>query len=435
MRTALAALLLSLIAVPLRAQVPRVATFDSAWSIIKRTHFDTTFNGVDWDAARVELRPKAEAAQSDQEIRRVVSDLLARLRQSHFSIIPKDLADTPAGEGGSADAGFDVRYLDGQVVVTQVEPGSPADEAGIRAGWIVRRVGNDSVSAFVERARRSPSRRQTGAMVAALVRNAVNGAPGSKLRLALFDGSNRARQIEVTRRPEPGQPVKFGNLPTFYTRFSAREVSHQDGRFGVLWFNVWLPQILTRFDSAVDRLRATDGIVIDLRGNPGGIGIMATGVAGHFVDTARVIGRMTTRSNKLEFRINPRRSNLAGERVIPFGGPVAILTDEFTASTSEIFAGGMQAMQRMRVFGDTTAGAVLPAHMTRLPNGDVLYHAIADFLTADGALLEGRGVIPDEQVNLTRADLLAGRDPVLDAALNWLAAQAAQKRSTLEMKR
>jgi carboxyl-terminal processing protease len=59
--------------------------------------------------------------------------------------------------------------------------------------------------------------------------------------------------------------------------------------------------------------------------------------------------------------------------------------------------------------------------MDRLPNGDVLYHAFAEFVTADGITLEGRGVIPDEPISVTRNDLIEGRDPVLDAALAWIA--------------
>jgi carboxyl-terminal processing protease len=77
----------------------------------------------------------------------------------------------------------------------------------------------------------------------------------------------------------------------------------------------------------------------------------------------------------------------------------------------------------VRVFGNTSIGGVLPAVFDRLPNGDVLYHAIADFVTADGIVLEGRGVIPDEPVPLRRADLLAGRDPVLETALAWIDTQ------------
>ncbi len=91
-----------------------------------------------------------------------------------------------------------------------------------------------------------------------------------------------------------------------------------------------------------------------------------------------------------------------------------------SGSASECFTGGMQALGRARVFGQTSMGQALPALFDRLPNGDVLIHAYGDFVTIDGHRLEGRGVIPDEIQPLRRADLLAGRDPALDAALAWI---------------
>ena len=99
---------------------------------------------------------------------------------------------------------------------------------------------------------------------------------------------------------------------------------------------------------------------------------------------------------------------------------MAILVDGLTGSASECFAGGMQAVGRARVFGETTMGHALPASFTRLPNGDMLLHAIADFVTADGTRLEGRGVIPDEPVRVDAGTLAGGRDPVLEAALAWI---------------
>ena len=86
---------------------------------------------------------------------------------------------------------------------------------------------------------------------------------------------------------------------------------------------------------------------------------------------------------------------------------------------SECFAGGMQSLGRVRVFGQRSMGQALPALFSRLPNGDVLIHAYGDFVTADGTRLEGRGVVPDEPVALDRRDLLAGRDRTLEAALAW----------------
>ena len=107
----------------------------------------------------------------------------------------------------------------------------------------------------------------------------------------------------------------------------------------------------------------------------------------------------------------------------PYAGPVAVLVDEMSASTSEFFAAGLQELGRARVFGARTSGQALPAQLTQLPNGDVLYHAVADFTTPRGARIEKDGVVPDEATPLARPALLAGRDAGMEAALAWIAQQ------------
>jgi carboxyl-terminal processing protease len=102
---------------------------------------------------------------------------------------------------------------------------------------------------------------------------------------------------------------------------------------------------------------------------------------------------------------------------VPFTGPLAILTDEGSASASEILAAGLQEAKRAVVVGDATLGAVLPSVIESLPGGAVMQYVVADFKTPKGVALEGRGVQPDRRVVETRAALRGGRDPVLDAAL------------------
>jgi carboxyl-terminal processing protease len=182
-----------------------------------------------------------------------------------------------------------------------------------------------------------------------------------------------------------------------------------------------------RFQKAVDEFRQADGIVLDLRGNPGGLAAMLMGISGHFVAERKTLGVMKMRDSELSFFTNPRLVNSAGERVAPFAGPLAILVDAMSGSASECFTGGMQSIGRARVFGQPSMGQALPALFDRLPNGDVLIHAYGDFVTADGTRLEGRGVIPDEIVPLRREDLLAGQDRTLDAALAWIDRAATAK--------
>jgi carboxyl-terminal processing protease len=414
-----------------------LATFDSAWQLVYATHFDTTFNGVDWRALKGELRSRAETAATTAALRAVVDDMLERLGQSHFSLIPRELADTlnpVAGDStGTGDVGLDIRLVGDELTVTSVEDGGPAHAAGIRPGWVLMTVGRDSVAAILRRLREEKLRYADGFYLWATVQRRLGGAVGSSVTVTTRDADDRPRELTLVRRPAPSEPVKFGNLPTFFARFARDERATPAGRrVGRIWFNFWMPVLLRQVDEAVDAFRGTDGIIIDLRGNRGGAGAMVMGVAGHFLADRVSLGEFRTRRNTLHFRANPRLVNQRGERVEPFRGPVAILVDETSGSASEVFAGGMQAISRVRVFGATSLGGVLPAVFDRLPNGDVLYHAIADFATAKGVVLEGRGVIPDVPVQPSRADLLAGRDPVLDAALAWIDLQASSSQSPEE---
>lgn len=403
-----------------------LATFDTAWRIVYETHFDTTFNGVDWRGLREELRPRLEVEVSEEELRATIGDMLGRLGQSHFALIPREVADTldPTADGAEVgDAGLDVRLVGDDVLVSRVDENGAAWRAGIRPGWIVAAVGDDEVAEVVRAAREAEQVGPLGPayIVRGRVLRRTQGPPGAVRELRLIDGDGAEREVEVELRPTQSQPVKLGNLPTFFSRFESEERSAWGVRAGVIWFNYWMVPLVRGIDEAVDRYRDADGIVIDLRGNGGGVGAMVAGIAGHFLDERISLGIFRTRTSALEIKANPRLVAADGRRVEPFAGPVAILTDEHTGSASEVFAGGMQSIGRARVFGLTTAGAVLPATMDRLPNGDVLYHAFAEFTTAEGVTLEARGVVPDEQISLTRDDLLSGRDAAMDAALRWIA--------------
>jgi carboxyl-terminal processing protease len=213
----------------------------------------------------------------------------------------------------------------------------------------------------------------------------------------------------------------------FYSNFESRSIARPGGgTVGLIRFNLWMIAITQPFDQAIERFRNADGIIIDLRGNLGGLAGMILGLSGHFLKERVSLGTLKMRDSELHFFTNPRLVNPAGERVEPYAGPVAILIDDLTMSAGEIFAGGMQAVGRARLFGETTGGQALPAIWDKLPNGDLLYHAFGDFVTASGARVEGKGVEPDEIVPLKRADLLGGRDAAQAAAIRWIEASRRQ---------
>lgn len=405
-----------------------VETFDSAWTVVERTLWDTTVVRRVWTPARDELRPRAASARTVEELRGVLAEMIGRLPYSHFDLIPGEVQARMAeneGGGGSGDPGMEIRLVGERFLVTRVDPGGPAEAAGVRMGWSLESIGRVTARERLALLARLPGAREPRGrqlygwrMFAPL----LHGVPGARLRLGFRDAADRPVEKMVTLRPR-GLAETFGNLPALDVDLTTRTVRLDDGTtVGVIRFNYWFPVILPALNAAVDSLRGVDGIVIDLRGNFGGLGAMAPGFAGHFLDRADTLGVMRMRANTLYFVANPRRVDTQARPTIPYAGPLAILTDALSASTSEFFAGGLQALGRAKVFGEQTAGAALPALARRLPTGDVLMHAVADFGGPRGTRFEGAGVTPDVAAPPTRDALLAGHDPALDAAAAWIRA-------------
>ena len=404
-----------------------LATFDAAWTLVRDSHFDRTLNGVDWNAVRSELRPKAAAAKNVGELRAVLRDMLGRLGQSHFAVIPSS-GDSPskAAPDMSGDTGLDVRLIDGDILVSSVEAESSAAQGGVKPGWKVVAIGGTRLDPLLGELPAESRLRSVEAWRIAQER--LRGTSGTRVRVAFEDLSSRVHDLTLERRPETGEPVTVGHLPTMFVRVESQRRQIPGGlSAGVIRFNVWMTAVDREFDKAMGAHRDADGIIIDLRGNPGGLAAMLMGISGHFVRERKTLGTMKTRESELRFIANPRFVNAAGERVTPFAGPVAIIVDSMSGSASECFTGGMQGIGRARVFGQTSMGQALPALFNKLPNGDILIHAYGDFVAADGTRLEGRGVVPDEITPLTREALARGQDPAMDAALAWVARSAGRK--------
>ncbi len=398
-----------------------VATFDSAWGIIARTYWDTTYNGVDWAAVRDTLRPRAAAARTTPELRLVLTDMLSRLGQSHFAIIPREAVAGDAADAssrGDASPGITVRWVEGAPVVWRVDPDSPAARAGIVPGELVAAIDGRPAGQPASAADAGVDPRRLAWQRVTAVHRRLAGPAGELVRVTL-DRDGATRTVRLARVPPPGRAVRFGNLPPVEAAVATERHQVEGRTVGVVRFNVWMPGIIPALDSAVDALRGADAIVLDLRGNPGGVVGMAMGLAGQFVDTLAPLGTMRQRGNTLRVVAFPRRVDTRQQLVTPFAGPLALVVDEQSFSTSEIFAAGLQGLGRARVFGVTTGGQALPSVPEPLPSGDLLYHAIGDFTAVTGRPVEGPGVTPDVEVRLTRRALLAGEDPALDAAIRW----------------
>ena len=399
-----------------RAQA--LTSFDEVWQTVHDTFYDPAFGGLDWDAVKAELRPKVQAADSAETVRQIIRDMLGRLHQSHFVLLSSEsIADTLPGE---AVVPVEIRVASAEVIITRVVTGSTAEQAGLRPGDVILSIGDQLVSVWARTAVGNDERGRNLDIWRKAYR-ALHGDTGSRAALRVRTPTREERSVTVTRTTESGQVVKLGNLPPLHVTVDAREVTSPRGRHvGYIGFNVWMGTVNDPIAAAVDKYRQDAGLVIDLRGNPGGLAAMISGLAGHVMSEPLLLGNMQMRAGPAHFSANPRLSTDDGRRVTPFAGPVAILVDELSASASECFAGALQSLGRARIFGRQTMGQALPASTKQLANGDVLMYAVSDFVTATGRRLEGEGVVPDEAQPLSIEALAAGRDLPLDAALRWI---------------
>jgi len=401
-----------------------LATFDQVWSQIHEHHFDTNYNGWNWEAVREEFLPRAMAVESNAGLREVLREMVGRLGQSHLTIIPGEsgLGEVDEG-GGGANPGFQFRLTtDSKLIcVTAVRAGSPAAEAGVRVGWELKRINGSPVAPMLEALPKDGSFPQTAFLAWRQLERKLGGGVGSVVSAEFHDPDGVVHKLDLRREEPPGAKVQFSHLPTLRADLSQTNLTTLGGRrVGLIRFNIWMVPTAMAFDRALDDLRGSDGIIIDLRGNIGGLAGMPMGVAGHFFNETMLLGTLVTRDNRLEFRANPRLVSPDNRRVTPYAGPLAILVDEISVSASEMFAGTMRENGRARIFGLRTTGQAVPAVMESLPNGDIFYHPIADFVTAGGNRLEAAGVVPDVELPRLRRDLSEGRDPALEAALGWM---------------
>ncbi|MBL8877617.1 MAG: hypothetical protein JNG88_00735 [Phycisphaerales bacterium] len=402
-------------------------SFDKVWTTIRDKHWDPKLGGVDWDAVRAELRPRAEAATTTSEVREAISEMIHRLKLSHYGIIPveayEEMADATGEPGGSGSgggtrqgwAGIEARVIGGQALVSRVYRDSAAARAGVMTGMALIEVNGVSVDRRVRLI--NDAHKDSTLLDLFLTRgveNMLSGEPGGEIKITALDARDARHEFQLALGPPHGESSSLGNMGVVRTWFESGRIGDD---IGYIRFNMFANpgKMMKQFEGAMRSFSDVRGVILDLRGNPGGVGAMAMGMAGWFVTEPATLGTMITRETKLKFAITPRAT--------PFGGPLAVLVDGGSASTAEILAGGLQDIGRARVFGQRSAGAALPSVIERLPNGDGFQYAFANYISASDKPLEGRGVIPEESVVLTRSELLAGRDDVISAAEAWIRKQ------------
>lgn len=358
-----------------------LAVFERAWQLVADHHYDARLAGVDWRAAGAAFGPEAVRAPDETALYRVLNRMLAPLKDSHTHA----LAPVRAAERVSrvrARTGFNMLRIEGRWVVGEVLPDSPAEQAGIRPGWIVVAREGQPLGERID----------------------FRPKEGEPAAWDFLDEADRpVRLAPVAKRLSTGPRQVARELPGgfVYLRFDAFDA--RDRR--------WL-------SSELKARAGAPGVVVDLRQNPGGetfsLGISIGEFFDRAVDCGTFISRGGTRRVKTSWQLGSAR----------YGGPVVVLVDGATGSAAEIFAAVLQDHGRATIVGRRTAGAVLASWFYHLPDGGELQLSREDYVAPKGRRIEGAGLEPDRVVPRTLADLRARRDRDLEEALRILGGRA-----------
>jgi carboxyl-terminal processing protease len=433
---------------PTADAVRRIETFRKAWSVLGEHYFDPTFNKLDWKKVRLEYEPKVRAAETDKELHRLLSEMIGRLGRSHLAIIPPEVyraieaakveakvrearkaaetasdsdeakrsaaANLPEGDDPLTQYGIgvDLRILNGQFVITRLDPDSPAEKAGLKTGFVIDRVNNVALSGLLTRlesagAASPPMKRQ---LIYQVVTGFLNGEKDSEVAVTVLDERGSSREVPIKREKLPTQVISLmTGMPERHLRFEQRSIADD---IGYIRFDYFAVPVIDQFCSAVGEFRNKKGLIIDLRGNFGGLLATMPTFAGMLSEEKIDLGTSIFRNNAERLTGWPKVKN--------FKGKIVFLIDGHSTSAAEIFAAAMQESGRAFLVGERSPGEALPSVAVELPTGAVLQYPIANYKTSTGKFLEGSGVSPDYAVPLTRASLLQGNDPQLDKAVELL---------------
>lgn len=324
-----------------------------------------------------------EESLDDASVRGLVRGLDDRF--SHY-FSPEENADFREQISGEFEGvGMSVEEVQRGLLVVDVFDGSPADRAEIRKGEVVVEVDGESIAG-------------ESAEVATTM---IKGRPGTEVRLTLLNPKTERMRTVIAERERIEVPVVESSL--------RRAEGETLGVVNLLTFTQGAHGALRQ---AIDRLleRGAEGVVLDLRGNGGGLLQEAVLVSSIFIEDGEIV---TTRG-----RTKPTRVFEAQGDALDTDVPVVVLVDGGTASASEIVTGALRDHDRATIVGERTFGKGVFQEVEQLSNGGALDLTVGSYFLPDGANISDRGIVPEvKAVDKPRTE----RDEALPKALGVLA--------------
>ncbi len=379
---------------------------------VQQTYPFTDLHKIDWAALRARLIPASKTAQTQQDCEKVIRDFGNAIPDGHVDFLLPALRDEVAGSLGI----ILTPLTDGRIGVSVLRTNGPADKAGIKVGAIITTWdGKPMADALKSVVLQSANASTPHALLNLQLSNITRGPLGSTVQVAYQNPDGTSATASLTR-----------DTPQRVSGMAPPDVQNNKLASGIGYIRIdSFEDIRTQhaFDDAVTSLinQKVNGIIIDIRGNPGGFSQMADAMESRFFDKSMLTGREFTPDGRLTFQtqIDPRQP--------VYTGPLAILVDVNTSSAGDFFAYAFKSTGRAQIVGNTPtsgmAGTVSGGEYYLPDNAFIQVPTGASLDDKNQIEIEGQGVAPDILVPVTVESLVSGQDTVLKAAETALLAQ------------
>lgn len=350
--------------------------FLKTWRLVSKEYYDPSMNKQDWDKWRVKYYDSIKTLD-DSYI--AIDSMLESLNDPYSRFLkPSDYQE----QNMSIDSkiygiGVNISSLNGKIIVVNVISDTPAEESGLKVGDYITAVDGKSVKGYKT------------SNVADLVR----GKAGSSVNLSILRGKNTLSK-NVTRREIHIRTVESKVI---------------DKNIGYIKISSFISQDTNKeMLQAIQKTLNTQGLIIDLRGNTGGLLPNAIFIANLFVPEGVIVSIVDKNNKKTDIK--------ATDIGLQVEKPVVILINEGSASASEILSGALKDHKKAILVGETTFGKGLVQQIVDLPEGAGMNVTVAKYLTPKGTDINKKGIKPDVKVDLSEKDFFANNDTQLKKA-------------------
>ena len=372
---------------PAMAITPQ-SLYDKAWRLIYTKYVDDTQNQQNWER----WRHKYDNVIKDEEDAYVaIGTMVDSLGDVYTKFLtPKEYKEESESiEGSLKGIGVQIGVRDGKLLIIAPLEDTPGEKAGLLSEDEILEINGESTKGITVEAAADKIRGPEGTSVKLLIKR-----KGVANKLYTIQRANIELKSVSTKAPKIGKVddnLGYIRLSSFISRNAASE-----------------------FQNALNQLKDKDGIIIDLRSNPGGLLTNAIYIADMLLSNKTIVSTVDRDGYK-------ETQNSLSQ--VSTNQPIVVLINGGSASASEILSGALKDNKRAVIVGKKSFGKGLVQEINKLPDGSALHITIQKYLTPNGTDIHKKGITPDYVVDIKEADIKANKDPQLAKACEILQQQ------------